>query len=622
LSFDKRINKIFSILNCSNAEISKASGIDASIVSRFRTGARIPRASSLQFLKLCGGIVSYARENCLWEDLKEACGLAGSGKPEDKIYAYLISQSGKTRSKRLDSKPDQRTTYFCGEKLNVIMNMLDISNIRLARVLNVDSSLISRFRNGLRTPSRNSQLVVNLCTYFYKRVLAGGFEGEFADMLGISKSMLVNGGEQSVLHLADWLFDQVETQNTNAIDSFLEKLNSFTANRNLQLPDVDTIINSGILDESITEYAGIDGFRRAVIRFLSSVLISNQPLNLKLYSDQNMDWLSTDAVFLQKWSALMYAILLKKNHIQIIHNIDRRLPEMLVAVEKWIPLYMTGMIKSFYCKRTGDGRFAHTLFIAPQLAAINAHLVIGTESSGKYQYISKEDSISYYETQFNVLRNLSKPLVEVFNEKNLKEYHYRMGEMAMKKGKTKKLLLSLSMATMPEALLKKILIRNKIDHQEIEKILMMHDICIKQFKNELQNGSVIEYVALASDEALYAGKVNLNLSNLFLSQSITYTFEEYSEHILAILYLLRENANYNLVLLQENPFAYIQMTVKSNVGAMVLKSDAPTAAFGFGHPMMCQAFNEYLNAISEKSIITADNRNSLYNQLNYYNGSH
>lgn len=616
MSFEERLNVIFTLLHCSNAEVAKASGIDASLISRFRNAARIPRANSSQLIKLCGGIVSYAQENFLWEELKEVCKIIDTDKPEDEIHKYLMPRGSKTIIKQPVHKPKPNTYPIFGEKLNILMNMLDISNIRLAKALNVDSSLISRFRNGLRIPPKNSQLIMNICTYLYKRVLVGGFEDKLSDLISISKTMVVNDDNKLLTYFVDWMSDKTYAQNTRAMDSLLEKLDTFTISKH-KLPSINTIASTDILNENTTDYIGLEGFRNAVIRFLGSVAISKQTCNLKLYSDQNMEWLVTDPVFMQKWTALMYAVALK-NPIQIIHNIDRNLPEMLVAIEKWLPLYMTGMIEAFYCKKAGDGRFANTFFIASQLAAINASLVAGTESRGKYHYINTAESILYCESQFDALMEMSKPLVQVFNEHSLTEYHFRMTEMSKQEGKTKKLLSSNSIDTMPRSLLEKILIRNKIDQRTKDNIIAFHNTRIKQFEKELQSGSVIEYVALHDKEVLFLGKVEINLSNLFLCQPIMYTAEEYFEHINYIIALLIENDSYNLVILPYSPFTNIQMTVKRDIGVMILKSDASSVAFWFGHPTMCQAFDEYLDVIGEKSKFPIGNKKDLVCMLRKY----
>ena len=596
--------------------MSRTSGIDASLISRYRTGSRKPTSNSSQFKKLCKGIVLYAEANFLWKALENACQLADIGNLENRISTYLLPEN-KIKDSKSYRKPTPNTYCFFGEKLNALMSMLGLSNIRLAKVMNVDSSLISRLRNGLRTPPKDSPLIINMSNYFYKRVRSAGFEKELSELLFIPETMVVNGGEKLINHIIAWLFDNTEVQNVNAMDNFLEKLNSFSINTNHQLPSIDALATDDLLNECIHEYIGIDGLRRAVIRFLGSAACSNQSRTLKLYSDQSMDWLTSDSDFSKKWSLFMLSVIIKKNPIQIIHNIDRGLPEMLAAIENWLPLYMSGMITSFYCKKPNYNRFSHTLFVAPGLAAINANFVTGTEHSGKYHYHNNDENLIYYESQFDALMEVSRPLVQVFYGHNIAEHHFFMGEFEKTECITKKMLSSLSIATMPRELLEKILIRNELSHIDKSKILLLHETYVQQFEYELATGNIIEYTTLPTSEDLLAGKVKLNLMHQFLLEPISYTREEYKQHLSNIISLLEKNTNYNFSPLTYSPFENIQIIMKSDISVMVLKN-LPAVSFLFGHPMMCQAFDEYLDAISKRICIAIHGRKDLIHFLNNY----
>ena len=52
------------------------------------------------------------------------------------------------------------------EKLNLLMNLQNIPNNRLAKALSVDPSLISRWRNGTRDLARHSEYVTSIAHYF------------------------------------------------------------------------------------------------------------------------------------------------------------------------------------------------------------------------------------------------------------------------------------------------------------------------------------------------------------------------------------------------------------------------------------------------------------------------
>lgn len=596
MNFADKCNLIFHVLDCSNADIARSGEIDPSLISRFRTGSRQPRTKSMQFVLLCKGIIRYAQEQGLLEKLQQECELPGTGNPEDELIFYLSEKKEKSQIS-LTKKAHPATGLF-SEKLNVLMNMFSISNIRLARVLNVDSSLISRFRNGLRTPLKNSLLLACMCGYFYKIARQNELEQELSDLIGISVLKFASKDE-FIKSFIKWFSDENEQYNAGIMDSFLEKLDNLGVLKMPDLPPLNSIVSADILQDQTMEYIGIDGMRRAVIRFLYNVVMSDNPGILKLYSDQNMSWLSADPGFLQKWAALMYTALLKKTPVKIIHNINRNLDEMLVGIEKWLPLYMSGMVEGFYRRSHSDPWFSHTLFVAPGTAAICASIATGTEGEGVYQYSDTKEKTAYYEHQMNALMESAKPLIRVFKKNRVSDYLFFTGELSKSQGLLKRLQASLSFATIPPDLLERMLIRSGIEKEEIDSLLAIHAGCVKQFERELKNGTITEYVVFPSDEDLFAGKVMLNLSDTFTEKTIFYTPDEYSDHIKHLIFLL-ENDHYNIVPLPESPYANIQIAVKEDAGAMVQKTDSPVTVFWFSHPLMCKALSEYIDAIGQK----------------------
>lgn len=614
MSFTEKCNLIFHVLDCSNADIARSGGIDPSLISRFRTGARQPRATSSQFVGFCKGVISYAQEKGLLEKLQLECRLPGSGNPEDEINTYLTEREESPKNSH--KKSSRSSAGLFSEKLNVLMNLLNISNIRLARVLNVDSSLISRFRNGLRTPLKNNSLMESLCSYFYKIARQNELEQELFDLIVISVSQF-QSKEEFIQSFVKWFSDENEQYDAGIMDSFLEGLDNMGIIQIPDLPPLSSILTTDILKDQSNEYIGTDGIRQAVIRFLGTVAMSENFGTLKLYSDQNMNWLSSDSGFLQKWAALMYAVLIKKTPVIIIHNINRNLHEMLIGIEKWLPLYMSGLVEGFYRRSHSDPWFSHTLFVAPGTAAICASLATGTEDIGIYHYSDTQERTTYYEQQMNALMENAKPLIKVFKNNRVNDFLFFTGELSKAPGSLKRLLSSPSLATIPSVLLERMLRRSGTREEEIDSILTVHASCVKQFERELENGYVTEYVVFPNDEDLFAGKVMLNLSEAFSEKNVFYTPEEYSEHIKFLIGLL-ENDHYNLALLPESPYGNIQITVKEDAGAMVQKTDTPVTVFWFSHPLMCKTFSEYIDVIGQRSKLSITGKKELVKYLGKY----
>ena len=52
--------------------------------------------------------------------------------------------------------------------------------------------------------------------------------------------------------------------------------------------------------------------------------------------------MAKDPDFPKKWIYSMALMLKKGLHLHQIHNIDRSFEEMMLGLESWIPMYMTG----------------------------------------------------------------------------------------------------------------------------------------------------------------------------------------------------------------------------------------------------------------------------------------
>ena len=84
-----------------------------------------------------------------------------------------------------------------------------------------------------------------------------------------------------------------------------------------------------MIKEDVKIYKGIEGKRKGVSDFLSLIIEENQPQTLLLFSDEDMEWLTGDTLFKEKWKELLIQVILKGNRIKIIHTVSRNLYEML-----------------------------------------------------------------------------------------------------------------------------------------------------------------------------------------------------------------------------------------------------------------------------------------------------
>ena len=113
---------------CTAKDLSTASGISASALSRYRSGKRIPDQEQIE--KLICGFVQLASENT----------------PEIEEEEIRNAFSAYTEKPKLDSSAVIKN-------LNAAIEALDVSASGLSRALSFDSSYLSRIRKGQRKPA-------------------------------------------------------------------------------------------------------------------------------------------------------------------------------------------------------------------------------------------------------------------------------------------------------------------------------------------------------------------------------------------------------------------------------------------------------------------------------------
>lgn len=95
-------------------------------------------------------------------------------------------------------------------------------------------------------------------------------------------------------------------------------------------------------------YYGITEMKQGELDFFKTIILSKTKEPVFMASNMPMEDMAKDIEFGKKW---MYAIALtikKGLHINIVHDLNRPFNEMMLGLESWIPIYMTGHISPYY----------------------------------------------------------------------------------------------------------------------------------------------------------------------------------------------------------------------------------------------------------------------------------
>ena len=405
-----------------------------------------------------------------------------------------------------------------------------------------------------------------------------------AKLMGVSPELISNDFDLTN-EIYAWLCDSNQEGVLPAAEMLLDKIDAFSPDRMLPLPDISLFTGDALKDTG-SVYRGMDGLRRAVIRFLAEASTDNTS-ELWLYSDQDMSWMVGAEDFRLKWFALMAECVRNGVRIKIIHNIDRGMTEMLAAITSWLPLYMFGTIEPYYCTKRTDDRFSHTLFLRRNKSCINAFLIRGTEGDGYYNYHTDKDMLDYLEGGYKNLLKVSKPLVKLYGGDTIQTLLSETGsaenESTVREG--------LSLATMPKELLLSMLERAGIDGAEHDKIVNRWETESSFFRATLKTGYYHELIPIIRDEVVFTSGMQSDIAD-----GVNYTPSELSRHIENILSLMDKYTGYRVYILPEAPFSNMRIAV-DNKRVIVSRRKSPQMSFVFTHPLMHDAFENYIKQL-------------------------
>lgn len=305
-------------------------------------------------------------------------------------------------------------------RLAFLLDKLNLRNVQLARSLKIDSSLVSRWRNGKRKLYVDNPLHKALVCYFSRNLFALG------KTLAPPSTDLFKDAERFSLVLFHWLFPLPGERQTTpfAINALLKQMLHLAQHTpSLEIPSHDKLetllANNAYMKQYFTSgstsnkryYEGTEGMRAAVIRFLFEVVSSKDICHLKLFSNQNINWLTGDKDFFKAWTLLMQVLLQQGHEIEIIHYLGRSLLEIIQGIKSWLPIYTMGKItpysSSFYKSPQNDNPMVQTLFINSGKAAVSSSLFEGTEEQAIYQFLRQKNLLTALERQFDYLKERS-----------------------------------------------------------------------------------------------------------------------------------------------------------------------------------------------------------------------
>lgn len=473
------------------------------------------------------------------------------------------------------------------EKMNLLMNLLEISNSTLARHLSLDPSYISRMRRGLRNPAFESTYFDEMVDYFLMRIDKSTQNQSIHRMIGLHEPLSSHEKTDQLL-LFRWLTERTQKV---PVENLLDEVSNFNFSEksvslkiDIDLPEDCQVKNGQIL-------YGHSGKRAGVKLFLTRVLKASKPKQIYLLSEENMDWLTSDPVFMQQWSVLLAEVVKRGHKITIIHNINRRFDEMMVAIRKWLPIYMTGAISPYYYPKMRDRVFKKTLFIAEEDMALVADTVGEYNENQANILYTDHEMVAALKNEFDYYLKLCRPLMKIFTSRQWEKAQALVYEFQQETASGIFKSDALSPMTLPMNLLDDYLEQGLINQDIYKRYRKEQALFIENIKQ----APLIEIIVLPDIKNIQDNKVFIQGLHWPLKERISYDLKSFREHLKCIL---RFQENYDsfqvLVSTQRNDSGY-SIYVKDDVGTMIHKNKNESTIFAINEKNMTLAFWDYLS---------------------------
>lgn len=578
MKFHEQLNAYIEQIDCMAKEVSEQSGVSAATLSRYRTGSRLPDTESDAFENLCSAIAELARQKQLGDITAES------------VREQFMQSS--------DLRPRDADRLL--ENFDLLLATLDVGISKLCRHINYDASTVFRFRNGSRRPSDPEKFASSVAEYVAREWDSARDRAVLAHLLGCTEEELA---ESSVRYekLMEWLFDDRDHRD-HPVSDFLFKLDEFNLNDYIKAIHFDELKVPSVPFQMPTSktYFGLDQMMESELDFLKATVISKSTEPVIMYSDMPMTEMAKDPEFPKKWMFGMAMMLKKGLHLNQIHDLSRSFEDMMLGLESWIPMYMTGQISPFYLKEPSNNVFLHLLKVSGA-AALSGEAVMGYHAEGKYYLTKSKKELRYYTKRAQELLSVARPLMDIYRVGNKNEFSAFLQADSKVVGKRKGIFSSLPLYTIDISLLKEMLVQRGLSQEEISHIEGVAMTARQRILHILESSEIGVKIPKLSEEEFEAYPLVLDLSNAFCEQSVVYTYEQYLAHMESTDRFATEYSRYRIEKTSSQTFRNLQINIHQGRWAMVSKGLAPAVHFVIHHPRLIRAIEEFIPPVVERA---------------------
>ena len=274
--------------------------------------------------------------------------------------------------------------------LEYLMDKLQITGVAISNHLNIDSSLVSKWKRNRRPLTINNSYLKDLSSFIliYKDAVYADTIEEY--LLKYYPNLVFHNKSEVEKQLMLWLTETYK-------------------------PVKQTMNISK--KEQLVVSKGLESRRKAILYFFDEILKINTQQNIMLISQEKMSDLFKEASFFIEWRHKISEIIQKGHKFNIILAADKTPEEMTHLISIWLPFYLKANIKSWYLPHYSNLIIKQSLFLLQNKIAITG--MEGETSEDCYTAIVNDPiTLNQYEFIYNKYLSSCKPLVHTYSLKD------------------------------------------------------------------------------------------------------------------------------------------------------------------------------------------------------------
>ena len=483
------------------------------------------------------------------------------------------------------------------EKLDFLMNIVGISGGELAHATSLDPSYISRLRHGKRELPKGQHFIDPIAHYFAQHIKSEYQKKLLCDAMEYTCRWPENQ-EMAANYILKWLL----TENAVQLEIIQNVLQQAAISLPLDMaitPDENVDLTDCRGDDREIYY-GAEGKRLAFLRFLSLAVAADTPLEMFMYSDEDLTWLSEDTDFSSKTLSLLTKCAKDGKKIKIVHPLRRDADAMLYTVRRWFPIYLAGYVEPYYYPIVRDELYYRTSFVISGVGAMVSSSIGGNTSEGMTFFLTESRAVAVVEEELNHLISISKPLAKVYSARNSEGFWTMLTAFACAEAET--IMLHDNLCTFG-------MFRNV---RNISDRVENFSFQLHEFESLLRRHKFTEVVVAPDLKNICDGKIPLQFSELTGNGQQFLTKQQYAENLNYILQMLHKKENYNLMIRHHAP-SNMFLCIKEGVGILLAKVDETARIFYITQPNIVQAAWGYLAML--KVDATIENKENVITEL-------